>query len=160
VKKELPSSPLSRVKKDIFPSPAPSSSFPSVQSTPSLSPLPLAQSGEGRGEVEEKGESVITEFKKEGKNDTVGAICIDANGNVSAGVSSGGLWMKIPGSLFFLLSSFFFPLPLSFTPSPLLDLFLLLSILIVFCDQMFIFHFHFVRLCFGCVFVMFGLVVC
>ena len=31
--------------------------------------------------------------------DTVGVLCIDHEGGVSAGVSSGGIWMKHPGRL-------------------------------------------------------------
>ena len=30
-------------------------------------------------------------------NDTVGAVCVDSNLSVAAGVSSGGLWLKPPG---------------------------------------------------------------
>lgn len=40
---------------------------------------------------------MIKEDDEEIHQDTVGAICIDENGNISSGVSSGGISMKFPG---------------------------------------------------------------
>ena len=39
--------------------------------------------------------------------DTVGAVCLDRNGNICAGVSSGGLLLKYPGRVGQVSNSWF-----------------------------------------------------
>ncbi|XP_076443131.1 threonine aspartase 1-like [Babylonia areolata] len=50
---------------------------------------------------EQKGgrDGMVDDLHENPAQDTVGAVCVDWEGNVSAAVSSGGIWLKTPGRL-------------------------------------------------------------